>query len=124
MATVEAINVASAVAFQAGETLLLGVVQTANAAATTLASTGNVRAALSAGMTQARSVFTEVRGQVSTAVNTAVTNIKKIAAGQHVSATAAVMTQRQVRHGDEAGRGGIAHRTKSVHSLHRGRHAG
>jgi hypothetical protein len=36
VATVEAINVASAVAFQAGETLLLGVVQSANAAATTL----------------------------------------------------------------------------------------
>ncbi len=104
VATVEAINVASAVAFQAGETLLLGVVQTANAAATTLASTGNVRAALSAGMTQARSVFDVMRGQVSTAVNTAVTNIK-LAAGQPVSATAAVKAQRQVRHGDEAGRG-------------------
>lgn len=122
VATVEAINVASAVAFQAGETLLLGVVQTANAAATTLASTGDVRAALSAGTTQARSVFDVVRGQVSTAVNTAVTNIKG-AAGQPVSASTVVKTQRQVSHRDEAGRG-IAHRTNSVHSLHRGRHAG
>ncbi|WP_144418173.1 hypothetical protein [Mycobacterium sp. EPa45] len=118
---VEGINVASAVAFQAGETLLLGIVQTANAAATTLASTGNVRTALAAGITQARSVLNVVHGQVSTAVNTAVTNIRA-AAGQPVSASA-VKTQRQVRHRDEA-RSSVAHSTNGVHSLHRSRHAG
>ncbi|WP_149438402.1 hypothetical protein [Mycolicibacterium sp. P1-5] len=122
VATVEGINVASAVAFQAGETLLLGLVQTANAAATTLASTGNVRTALTAGFTQARSVLNVARGQVSTAVNTAITNINS-AAGQPVSVTAAVKTQRQVRHGDEA-RSSAAHSTNGVHRLHRGRHAG
>lgn len=121
VATVEAINVASAVAFQAGETLLLGVVQTANATATTLAATGNVRTALSAGITQARSVLSVARGQVSTAVNTAITNIRA-AAGQPVS-VATVKAQRQVRHGDET-RSSVAHRANSVHSLHRGRHAG
>lgn len=121
VATVEAINVASAVAFQAGETLLLGVVQTANAAATTLATTGNVRSAIAAGMASAHSVINLARNQVSTAVNTAITNIRA-AAGQPVSVTA-VKAQRQVRHGDES-RSGVAHRTDSVHSLHRSRHAG
>jgi len=121
VATVEAINVASAVAFQAGETLLLGVVQIANATATTLSDTGNVRTALSAGITQARSVLNAARGQVSTTVNTAITNIRT-AAGQPVS-TASVKAQRQVRHGDET-RSSVAHRSNGVHSLHRGRHAG
>jgi hypothetical protein len=121
VATVEGINVASAVAFQAGETLLLGLVQTANAAATTVASTGNVRTALTAGFVRARSVLSVVHGQVSTAVNTAVTNIRA-AAGQPVS-TSAVKAQRQVRHGDEASRS-VTHSTNGVHSLHRSRHAG
>ncbi|BBY63502.1 hypothetical protein [Mycolicibacterium helvum] len=120
VATVEAINVASAVAFQAGETLLLGVVRSANAAATTLASTHDVRAAISAGLESARSTLTVARDQVTTAVSTAITNIRS-AAGQPVSA--AVKTQRQVGHGDKAG-SGVAHRNSGVHSLHRGRHAG
>ncbi len=120
--TVEAINVTSAVAFQAGETLLLGVVQTANAAATTLASTGSVRTALSAGITQARSVLNTARGQVSTALNTAITNIRA-SAGQPVSANASVKAQRQIRHRDES-RSSVAHSTDSVHRLHRGGHAG
>ncbi|WP_431234778.1 hypothetical protein ACQ856_09745 [Mycolicibacterium psychrotolerans] len=121
-ATVEAINVVSAVAFQAGETLLLGIVQTANASATTLASTGNVRTALSAGITHARSVLNTAHGQVSTALNTAIMNIRA-AAGQPVSTISSVKTQRQVRHGDESRRG-VAHSTDSVHRLHRGGHAG
>lgn len=121
VATVEAINVASALAFQAGETLLLGIVQSANAAATTLATTGNVRSALSAGMASAHSVVNLARHQVSTAVNTAITHIRA-AAGQPVSATP-VKAQRQIRHGDEA-RSGVAHPANGVHSLHRRRHAG
>ena len=130
--TVEAINVASAVAFQAGETLLLGVVQSANAAATTLATTGSVRAAMMAGMASAHATLNLARNQVTTAVNTAITNIRataghpvslaaKSTAAQPVSS--AVKTQRQVGHGDEA-RSGVAHRNNGVHSLHRGSHAG
>ena len=120
VATVEAVNVASAVAFQAAETLLLGVVQSANAAATTLASTHDVRAAIAAGMDSARTTLNTARARVTTAVNTAITKIRA-AAGQPVSA--AVKTQRQVGHGDKAG-SGVAHRNGGVHSLHRGRHAG
>jgi hypothetical protein len=133
VATVEAINVASAVAFQAGETLLLGVVQSANATATTLATTHDVRAAIAAGMTSARSTLNLARNQVTTAVNTAITNISA-AAGQPVSAaakpasavrtvSAAVKTQRQVRHSDEA-RSSVAHGANGVNSLHRSSHAG
>jgi hypothetical protein len=120
VATVEAINVASAVAFQAGESMLLGIVQTANAAATTLATTGSVRSAISSGMASAHSVINLARNQVSTAVNTAITNIRA-AAGQPFSAP--IKAQRQIRHRDEA-RSGVTHRANSVHSLHRGRHAG
>ncbi|WP_319435885.1 hypothetical protein [Mycobacterium sp. RTGN5] len=120
VAAVEAINVVSAVAFQAFETALLGVVQSANATATTLASTHDVRAAISAGVESARSTLNVARTQVSSAVNTAITNIRA-AAGQPVSA--AVKTQRQVGHGDKTG-ASVAHRSSSVHSLHRGRHAG
>jgi hypothetical protein len=134
VATVEAVNVASAVAFQAGETLLLGVVQSANATATTLATTHSVRAAITAGLDSARTTLSTARTQVSTAVNTAITNVRH-AAGQPVSAvsnattaverpaSAAVKTQRQVSHSDKAGRG-VAHRTDGVHRLHRGGHAG
>ncbi|MBB3600457.1 hypothetical protein FHT40_000090 [Mycolicibacterium sp. BK556] len=120
VATVEAINVVSAVAFQAFETGLLGVVQAANATATTLASTHSVRAAIVAGMDSARTTLNTARNQVSTAVTTAITNIRA-AAGHPVSA--AVKAQRQVGHGDKAG-SGVAHRPNGVHSLHRGRHAG
>ncbi|WP_133693308.1 hypothetical protein [Mycobacterium sp. BK086] len=120
VATVEAINVVSAVAFQAFETGLLGVVQAANATATTLASTHSVRAAIVAGMDSARTTLNTARNQVSTAVTTAITNIRA-AAGHPVST--AVKAQRQVGHGDKAG-SGVAHRPNGVHSLHRGRHAG
>jgi hypothetical protein len=120
VAAVEAINVTSAVAFQAFETVLLGVVQSANATATTLASTHSVPAAIMAGMDSARTTLNTARTQVTTAVNTAITNIRA-AAGQPVSV--AVKTQRQVGHGDKAG-GGVAHRNSGIHSLHRGSHAG
>jgi hypothetical protein len=133
VAAVEAINVTSAVAFQAFETVLLGVVQSANATATTLASTHSVRAAVMAGMDSARTTLNTARNQVTTAINTAITNIRA-AAGQPVSmaakpasakqsVSAAVKTQRQVGHGDKAG-SGVAHRNSGVHSLHRGSHAG
>jgi hypothetical protein len=133
VAAVEAINVTSAVAFQAFETVLLGVVQSANATATTLASTRSVPAAIMAGMDSARTTLNTARTQVTTAVNTAITNIRT-AAGQPVSlsvkpasakqpVSAAVKAQRQVGHGDKAG-GGVAHRNNGVHSLHRGSHAG
>jgi hypothetical protein len=75
VAAVEAINVASAVLFQAGEMLLLGVVQTADAAAQTLAQTGDIGAALSAGGAQAGQVVSASVGVVTQAVDTAVTNI-------------------------------------------------
>jgi hypothetical protein len=133
VAAVEAINVTSAVAFQAFETVLLGVVQSANATATTLASTHSVPAAIMAGMDSARTTLNTARNQVTTAISTAITNIRA-AAGQPVSmaakpasakqsVSAAVKTQRQVGHGDKAG-SGVAHRNSGVHSLHRGSHAG
>ena len=72
---VEAINVVTAVAFQAGELLLAGVVQTADAAAQELARSGDPVAALAAGATQAGQVIREASAPVVAAVNTAVTNI-------------------------------------------------
>lgn len=72
---VEAINVVTAVAFQAGELLLAGVVQTADAAAQELARSGDPVAALAAGATQAGEVIREASAPVVAAVNTAVTNI-------------------------------------------------
>ncbi|WP_179475573.1 hypothetical protein [Mycolicibacterium vinylchloridicum] len=120
VATVEAINVGSAVAFQAFETVLLGVVHSANAAATTLASTHSMRAAIMAGMDSVRATLTTARNQLSTAVDNAITNIRA-AAGHPVSA--AVKAQRQVGHADKAGRG-VAHRADGVHRLHRGSHTG
>jgi hypothetical protein len=72
---VEAINVVTAVAFQAGELLLAGVVQTADAAAQELARSGDPVAALNAGVTRAGQVIREASAPVVAAVNTAVTNI-------------------------------------------------
>lgn len=74
--TVEAVNVTTAVLFQAGELLLLGVVQTADAAAQELARSGDPAAALSAGAAQAGKVINESAGIVASAVDTAVTNIR------------------------------------------------
>ncbi|CAN5621770.1 hypothetical protein BH09ACT7_BH09ACT7_40540 [soil metagenome] len=72
---VEGINVASAVAFQAGELLLAGAVHVANVTATELARTGAVGEALGAGFSTADAVVTQARGIVTAAVNTAVTNV-------------------------------------------------
>jgi len=73
---VETIRVSAAVAFQAGEILLLGVVQTADAAAQELAASGDPAAALTAGATQARASVATATGIVTDAVDTAVTNIR------------------------------------------------
>jgi hypothetical protein len=72
---VEAIKVGSAIAFEAGELLLLGVVQVADAAAQELAQTGDVGAAISAGAAQANDVIATASDRVVRAVDTAVTNI-------------------------------------------------
>ena len=73
---VETINVATAVAFQAGELLLAGIVQTADAAAQELARSGDPAAALAAGVEQARRTVNEASDLVVTAVDTALTNIR------------------------------------------------
>ena len=74
--TVEAVNVTTAVLFQAGELLLLGVVQAADAAAQELARSGDPGAALLAGAAQAGKVINQSAGIVASAVDTAVTNIR------------------------------------------------
>jgi hypothetical protein len=76
VASVETVNVVTAVAFQAGELLLLGVVQAADAAAQELARSGDPVAALAAGGAQAGKVINDAAGIVSSAVDTAVTNIR------------------------------------------------
>jgi hypothetical protein len=73
---VEMVNVTTAVAFQAGELLLAGVVQIADAAAQELAQSGDPAAALAAGATRAGQVVSTASAPVASAVNTAVTNIR------------------------------------------------
>jgi hypothetical protein len=73
--SVEAVNVTTAVAFQAGELLLAGVVQIADAAAQELAQTGDPAAALAAGVTETRQVIATASAPVVSAVHTAVANI-------------------------------------------------
>ena len=73
---VEAVNVTTAVAFQAGELLLAGVVQIADATAQELAQSGDPAAALAAGAAQTRQVVATASAPVVSAVNTAVTNIR------------------------------------------------
>jgi hypothetical protein len=73
---VEAVNVTVAVAFQAGELLLAGVVQVADAAAQELAQSGDPAAALAAGATRAGQVISAASAPVVSAVDTAVTNIR------------------------------------------------
>jgi hypothetical protein len=75
VAAVEVINVASAILFQAGELLLLGVVQSVVAAAQELASSGNPVAAVAAGAATAVSSVRTATDRVVGAVNTAVANI-------------------------------------------------
>ena len=73
---VEAVNVFSAVVFQAGELLLLGVVQTADDAAQELARSGDPGAAVAAGAATANAIVSEASGLVADAVETAATNIR------------------------------------------------
>ena len=72
---VETINVTAAVAFQAGELLLAGVVQIADATAQELARSGDPAAALAAGAQQAGRTVGEASNLVVTAVDTAVRNV-------------------------------------------------
>ena len=72
---VEAINVASSIVFQAFEEGLLGIVQTADAAATTLAQTGDPLKAFVAGETAAFASFGKTLGYIATATQNAVVNI-------------------------------------------------
>ncbi len=89
VAAVSAIDVTTAIAFQAGELLLLGVVETANSAATTLAQTGNVGAAVAAGAATARGVVATAGGIVTQAVDTAATNIRNTLPHPMAASTAA-----------------------------------
>ncbi|ORX09739.1 hypothetical protein AWC31_05805 [Mycolicibacterium wolinskyi] len=73
---VEAIKVTAAVAFQAGELLVLGVVQTVDAGAQELARSGDPLAAVSAAAAQATEVVDVASDIVSDSVDTAVTNIR------------------------------------------------
>jgi hypothetical protein len=75
VAAVEAIEVLSSVAFQAFEEGLLGVVQTIDSFATTLANTGDLAAATRAGAQAAQVSATKSLNYVVTAVVDAVTNI-------------------------------------------------
>ncbi len=72
---VEAINIASSIAFQAFEEGLLGIVQTVDAAATTLAQTGDPIAAFVAGEKAAFASFGKTLGYIATASHNAVVNI-------------------------------------------------
>jgi hypothetical protein len=74
--SVEAVNVTTAVAFQAGELLLAGVVQIVDATVQELAKSGDLAAALAAGVAQTRQVVATASAPVISAVNTAVTNIR------------------------------------------------
>jgi hypothetical protein len=74
--SVAAVDVTAAVAFQAGELLLAGVVQIADASAQELAQTGDPAAALAAGVAETRQVVATASAPVVSAVNTAVTNIR------------------------------------------------
>ncbi|AGB24394.1 hypothetical protein Mycsm_04141 [Mycobacterium sp. JS623] len=73
---VSAIDVTTAVAFQAGELVLSGAVQIADASAQALARSGNPAAALAAGAAEARQVAATAGAPVVSAVDTAVTNIR------------------------------------------------
>jgi hypothetical protein len=73
---VSAIDVTTAVAFQAGELGLSGAVQIADASAQELARSGNPASALAAGAREARQVAATASAPVVSAVHTAVTNIR------------------------------------------------
>jgi hypothetical protein len=73
---VAAVDVTAAVAFQAGELLLAGVVQIADASAQELAQSGDPAAALAAGVSETRHVVATASAPVVSAVTTAVANIR------------------------------------------------
>ncbi|ABK70461.1 hypothetical protein [Mycolicibacterium smegmatis] len=78
---VEAIKVFAAVAFQAGELVLLGVPQTVDAAAQELARSGDPARALSAAVEQAGDVLRTASTIVTDSLQTAATNIHDAAGG-------------------------------------------
>lgn len=90
--SVEAVNVTTAVAFQAGELLLAGVVQVADAAAQELAQSGDPAAAVAAGANRAGQVVNAASAPVVSAVNTAVTNIRNSLADPFPSTTKTTTT--------------------------------
>ncbi|HVQ48451.1 MAG TPA: hypothetical protein VMS92_00260 [Mycobacterium sp.] len=73
---VSAVDVTTAVAFQAGELLLAGIVQVPDAVAQELARSGDPLAALAAGAARAQQVVSAASAPVIAAVDTAVTNIR------------------------------------------------
>jgi hypothetical protein len=73
---VEAINVVSAVAFQATEQGLLDIVRTADDTAQTLARTGNVAAAASVGARDAANAVGAAQRTITDSVNNAATHIR------------------------------------------------
>jgi hypothetical protein len=73
---VEAVNVGSAVAFQATEAGLLDVVKTADDTAQTLARTGNVGAAASVGIRDTANTVGAARRTAAGSVNTAASHIR------------------------------------------------
>jgi len=90
---VEVINIATAVAFQAGELLLAGVVQVADAAAQELARSGDPVSALNAGAAQATQTLATAGGIVRDAVDTAVTNIRDSLADPFLSTARVAATE-------------------------------
>ena len=90
--SVEAVNVTTAVAFQAGELLLAGAVQITDAAAQELAQSGDPAAALAAGATRAGQVISSATAPVVAAVDTAVTNIRNSLADPFPSAAKTTTT--------------------------------
>jgi hypothetical protein len=89
---VSAVDVTTAVAFQAGELLLAGVVQITDSAAQELAQSGNPAAALATGATRAGQVIGSASSPVVSAVNTAVANIRNSLADPFPSAAKATTT--------------------------------
>ncbi|MDA4108248.1 hypothetical protein MHOL44478_13370 [Mycobacterium holsaticum DSM 44478] len=73
---VETIRVLAAIAFQAGEILLLGTVQAVDTAAQELAVSGDPSAAIAAGTAQAADAVAVAAGIVGDAAKTAVTNVR------------------------------------------------
>ncbi len=111
--SVEAINVTTAVAFQAGELLLAGVVQVADASAQELAQSGNPGAALAAGANRAGQVVNAASAPVVSAVNTAVTNIRNSLADPFPSTAKTAKVdepkQRKTTDASESPNGGFEH---------------